>query len=553
MLTKLLGARRDQLKALNRLGESYTQLTSSSDPARIHEVKTISTSNRSSVIFAFQEYSDPDLLNYSSSPRRQPLAWPAERQPFDAKPNIPSSFAQSAPTTYQAHLVSETDRHLPHRSFGAATAPPVMSYLNTSNLNKEDLLDELLDRLETDAREAVYKLTDKYCLIRFLGVRTILCSALCVPPSPLFVLIDPPKQGDILDDRMALTECQIRPFELLEVQEKSRVLQISRRVYLDAYWESTVEVRTQGGGEPQGIEYIKKFARLKREEMVERELQRAFVAEFMSNPVDEAHKGPRSAAASMLLPWKNTPEARAREHEKKRRKLLQRAEQEEMKRQKREIKEAAAERWKGRLAIVEGHQLSVWKDRDDDHPEQSWDLRHAIEVSGIPTPSCFHYSSLTHIFCLAPKRRKHPEFPPGSVATAYAALKKSNTLNVIRVKAKQKYNMEEGVKAKQPHYDLYIRFSIPLSPVNEARDSAGVAAKVTTKLKRWLKRGNKTSDLRNSTSFAKLLPNSSGQSIQGVEVGTSVLESTGSATLVLRLPDERCTSIQCPSLAEVMY
>jgi hypothetical protein len=190
---------------------------------------------------------------------------------------------------------------------------------------------------------------------------------------------------------MTLTECQLQPFELLEVQEKSRVLQIPRHVYLDAYWESPVEVRTQGGGEPQGIECIKKFARLKREEIVQQELQRAFVTEFMSNPVDEAHKGRRSAATSIILPWKNTPEARAREHEKKRRKLLQKVEQEEMKRQKREIKEAATERWKGRLAIVEGHQLNVWKDRDDGHPEQSWDLRRAIDVSGIPTPSYLRY------------------------------------------------------------------------------------------------------------------------------------------------------------------
>ena len=103
-----------------------------------------------------------------------------ERQPFDAKPGIPSfsSFAQSVPTTYQAHFVSETDtlqtdHPLPHRSFGAATCSPVMSDPNTSDLNKEDLLDELLDRLETDAKEAVYKMTEKYCLVRFLGVRTI--------------------------------------------------------------------------------------------------------------------------------------------------------------------------------------------------------------------------------------------------------------------------------------------------------------------------------------------------------------------------------------------
>lgn len=190
---------------------------------------------------------------------------------------------------------------------------------------------------------------------------------------------------------MTLTECQLRPFELLEVQEKSRVLQIPRRDYLDTYWESSVEVRTQDEGEPQGIKRIKRFIRMKREEMVQQELQRAFVAEFMSNPVGDAHKEPRSTAASIILPWKNTLEAHARGHEKRRRKLLQNVEQEEMKRQKREIKEAATERWKGRLVIVEGHQLDVWKNRNDDYPEQSWDLRRAIEVSGIPTSSYLRY------------------------------------------------------------------------------------------------------------------------------------------------------------------
>ena len=175
MLTKLLGARRDQLEALNHPNESHAGSTSSSDPARIHEAKAISTSNRSSVIFAFQESSDLDSLNYSPSSRYRSPAWPVDRQPFDVEPGIPSlsPFSQSVPTACHAHLVSETDRYPPHRDFGVATAPPAMQYLNTNSLNKEDLLDELLDRLETAAKEAVYKMTDNYCLIRFLSVRTI--------------------------------------------------------------------------------------------------------------------------------------------------------------------------------------------------------------------------------------------------------------------------------------------------------------------------------------------------------------------------------------------
>ena len=192
MLTKLLGARRDQLKALNHPSETHTMSNSSSDPAGIHEVKGISTSNQSSVIFALQESSDLDPLNYSPSPRYQPLAWPVERHPFDAESGTPplSSFAQSLPTTYQTHPVSETDtlktdRYLPNRGFGVATAPPVMQCLNTNSLNKEDLLDELLDRLEIAAKEVVYKVIDKYCLVRFFGVRTIFMFN-TLPPIPLF-------------------------------------------------------------------------------------------------------------------------------------------------------------------------------------------------------------------------------------------------------------------------------------------------------------------------------------------------------------------------------
>jgi hypothetical protein len=159
---------------------------------------------------------------------------------------------------------------------------------------------------------------------------------------------------------------------------------------------------------------------------------------------------------------------------------------------------------------------------------------------------------LTQISRLVSKRRTLPEFPPGSVASAYTALKNSNILNVIRVKEKQKYNIEEEVKAKQSHLDLHIRFSIPPSSVNEARDPAGMAEKVMTKLKRWLKRANKTSDHRNSASFAKLPSNSSDPSIQGVGIGTSMVEGAGSATLVLRFPDERSTSIHRPSPEKVL-
>ena len=168
------------------------------------------------------------------------------------------------------------------------------------------------------------------------------------------------------------------------MQEKSRFLQIPRRLYLNTYWESPVKFRIRGGGELQGIEGVTKLAKMEREEMVQQDLQRDFAAEFVTNPANEAREDSKSAVTS-VLPWKDTPEARARAHEEKRRKVMQKVEREHAKKQKRETKEAAMERWKQRLAIVEGHQLNLWKNRGDDYPEQSWDLRRVVEVSGVPT------------------------------------------------------------------------------------------------------------------------------------------------------------------------
>lgn len=176
------------------------------------------------------------------------------------------------------------------------------------------------------------------------------------------------------------------------MQEKARFLQLPRRLYLNTYWESPIKFRIRGGGELQGIDGIKRLAKMEREEMEQQELQHDLFAEFVSNPAHEARDDSRSAISavtSAVLPWKDTPEARAKEHEEKRRKLLQKAEREDAKRQKRETKEATMERWKERLAIVEGHQLNLWKNRGDDYPEQSWDLRRVVEVSGVPTPSTY--------------------------------------------------------------------------------------------------------------------------------------------------------------------
>jgi len=100
--------------------------------------------------------------------------------------------------------------------------------------------------------------------------------------------------------------------------------------------------------------------------------------------------------------------------------------------------------------------------------------------------------------------------------------------------------MEQETKAKQPYNTLHIRFS---SSADEARDPAGIAAKVIARLKRWLQKANKTSCLRNFASLSKPPLNSSDPFNQGRGFGTSIIEGFGSATLVLQLPDERCTSL----------
>lgn len=165
MLTKLLGARREQLKTLNDPSVPHNEATHSNHTASVHKNKAVATSNRPPI-------DSPD-------PRHDLVLRPVERKSFDAKSDILSlsSFIQSIPTTYQAHLDSKadtieglnTDRRFPHRSLVAAT-PPAMRDLNTSNVNKGGVLDELLDRLETDAKERVYKVADTYCLMSYLYV-----------------------------------------------------------------------------------------------------------------------------------------------------------------------------------------------------------------------------------------------------------------------------------------------------------------------------------------------------------------------------------------------
>ena len=180
MLTKLLGARRDQLKLLSRPNDSHSESSSSSHPPSTHDDKSIATSNQSSIIFALHESSD---FNHSPTPRYHPLPRPVERKSFDSNSDIPSltSFTQNVPTIYQPHIFSESDTFKPlnahhhqlhHPSLGAATAPPaVMIDSSTINVNKEDVLDELLDKLVKDAKECVHKVSDQYCLMSFSCVR----------------------------------------------------------------------------------------------------------------------------------------------------------------------------------------------------------------------------------------------------------------------------------------------------------------------------------------------------------------------------------------------
>ena len=182
MLTKLLGARRDQLKALHHPSEYHIEATTSNRPVNIRENKIIATSNKSSVVFEVHESSNLDSFGHSPNHRYQPPRH-GESEPFDTNSGIPSlpSFIQSVPTVYQAHFDPETetvkgpniDRRFPYHDLATAATPPTIVDLSTDKVDKEDVLDELLDRLETEAKERIHEVADKYCLTSFLYVRNV--------------------------------------------------------------------------------------------------------------------------------------------------------------------------------------------------------------------------------------------------------------------------------------------------------------------------------------------------------------------------------------------
>ena len=183
MLTKLLGARRYQLKAPNHPSEYHTEATTPSPPVNVRENRIIATSNKSSIVFEVHESSDLDSLSHSPDRHSQPLPRPVESEPFDTDSGIPSlsSFIQSVPTAYQAHCGPETetvkgpsiDYHIPDRGFATVSTPPTIIDLSADRVNKEDVLDELLDRLETEAKERIHEVADQYCLTSFLYVRIV--------------------------------------------------------------------------------------------------------------------------------------------------------------------------------------------------------------------------------------------------------------------------------------------------------------------------------------------------------------------------------------------
>jgi len=195
MLTKLYGVRRDQLKVPNYPGEYHADATTSSHPVNIRENKTIATSNDSSIVFEVHESTDLDSLSHPPNHRSQPLPRSVESELFNTNSGIPSlsSFIQSVPTVYQAHVDPKaetvkgpnTDRHSPYRDFASVATPPAITDLGTNKVNKEDMLDELLDRLETEAKERIHKVADKYCLTSFLYVRTIFILDILHSPSLL--------------------------------------------------------------------------------------------------------------------------------------------------------------------------------------------------------------------------------------------------------------------------------------------------------------------------------------------------------------------------------
>ncbi|KAG8836300.1 hypothetical protein FRC17_007451, partial [Serendipita sp. 399] len=507
MLTKLWEGRRDQLSIPRVPPPPPRERTLSQDGIG---VTSITSSNYSSVVFA---PGTGDQQNYTSSASYRSSntldtiingsvpslvhSTTAPDSPDGSNP--PRQLARSISSErLRGRSQSSTSSKGRARSLGPGGKRPLSQATESvlSDLQREEALDRLYERMEASFRTKVQKAAKNYRLVSF-------------------------SNGNVLDDKDPLSFYGIKPFELLELQPAARCIRLARPTYLEPYFESDMMVRVRAGAEKHGIEFIRRLRQIQKEDRIRAEVAKSMAAIGMEGgknlPGNEWGTG-----LSAVTKQKNLEQRR---EEEKRRILMELAKKEEEKRKRRERKEQEAEKWKYRKMVIEGHDLNIWRDPvHDTFPEQSWDLRRVIEVQ-IPRPP--------------------PEEAKSSTQAAYAALAASSNLQSVSTRAPDK---SKPVKTKVPDHildqpTLHIRFSIPLGSVYASLNPAAAAALHAARLKRAAKTHPGSSYLAESlaslgaASTRRL--DSTDPYNQGIGFGTSTLEGAGTATLVLRLPNEK--------------
>lgn len=371
------------------------------------------------------------------------------------------------------------------------------------DLRREEAMDRLYERMEANVKRRVLKAAKGYRVVSF-------------------------SNGNVLDDKDLLSVYGLKPYELLEIQPVTQCIRLARPTYLEPYFETDTMVRVRTS-EKHGVEFLKRLRQLHQEEKAKAELTKAMSALGM----DDEQNRPGNEWGTGLSAVTKQRNLEERKEEEKRRILLEQARKESEKRAKREKREQESEKWKYRKMIVEGHDLNLWRDHlHDAFPEQSWDLRRVVEVQ-IPRP------------------KKPPVAPLSSAQSGYAAIAFSSNLQSVSTRAPDKGKApEKDAKdevLEQP--TLHIRFSIPLASVHASLNPAAAAAIHAARLKRAAKANPGSTYLAESlaslgaASTRRL--DSTDPYNQGIGFGTSTLEGAGTASLVLRLPNERTREHLC--------
>ncbi|KAG9054158.1 hypothetical protein FS842_005927 [Serendipita sp. 407] len=513
MLTKLWEGRRYQLSIPRVVPPPPRERTLSQEGLGI---TSITSSNYSSVLFApglgdHHNYAASSLYRSSNTIDTVINGSVPSLVPSTAAPDSPDG--SSPPRQLSRSISSErlrgrspssTSSRGRARSLGPGGKRPLSQATESvlGDLQREEAMDRLYERMEASFRMKVHRAAKNYRLVSF-------------------------SNGNILDDKDPLSFYSLKPFELLEIQPAARCVRLARPTYLEPYFESDTMVRVRAGAEKHGIEFIRRLRQIQKEDRVRSEIAKSMAAIGMeggkNQPGNEWGTG-----LSAVTKQKNLEQRR---EEEKRRILLELAKKEEEKRKRRERKEQEAEKWKFRKMVVEGHDLNIWRDPvHDTFPEQSWDLRRVIEVQ-IPRPE--------------------PEKTVSSTQVAYAALAASSNLQSVSTRAPDK---TKPAKSKVPDHildqpTLHIRFSIPLGSVYASLNPAAAAALHAARLKRIAKTNPGSSYLAESlaslgaASTRRL--DSTDPYNQGIGFGTSTLEGAGTATLVLRLPNEKIREHLC--------